>query len=115
MKSLSFALIAAILAGAGPQETLVENPEYKGWVGQKPGAWVKYSVETDTGGRKAPSTMILKLKEITADKVVLEQVSIMEVGGRQVETPMTRTVPAKVREGTNSEGAKIEKLGEGDE
>jgi hypothetical protein len=115
MKTLSLALLAAILAAAGPQETLVDNPEYQGWVGQKAGSWVKFSVETDTGSQKSPSTMILKLKEITPDKVVLEQVSIMEAGGKTVETPLTRTVPAKVKEGTNSEGAKLEKLAEGDE
>ena len=108
-------LLALIVAGAAPQESLVDNPEYQGWAGQKAGAWVKYSVETDTGGKKSPSTMALKLKEITAEKVVLEQVSIMEVGGKQVETPLTRTAPAKIKEGTNSEGAKIEKLAEGDE
>ena len=115
MKSLTPALFALVLAGLAPQDKLVDNPEYQGWAGQKAGAWVKFTVETDSGDKKSPSTMVLKLKEITPEKVVLEQVSIMEVGGKQVETPLTRTVPTKIKEGTNSEGAKVEKLAEGDE
>lgn len=116
MKTLPLALIAAILAGAGPQDELVENPEYKGWAGHKAGAWVKFKTEVDSAGTKIESTTTMKLKELTTEKAVLEATTEMDMKGekRTVNLP-ARTVPAKVKKGTDSEGGKIEIVAEGDE
>jgi len=115
MTKLALALVAAALSVAAVQDEMIENPEYKGWKGQKAGAWVKYNVDTDAGTMKMASTMTFKLKEMTAEKAVIDSVTVMEMGGKKVETPSTRPVPARVKKGTNSEGAKYEKTGEGDE
>lgn len=115
MTKIALALVAAALSVAAVQDEMVENPEYKGWAGQKAGAWVSFKVNTDAGTMQMASTMTFKLKEMTAEKAVVDSVTVMEMGGKKVETPSTRPVPAKVKKGTNSEGAKYEKIGEGDE
>jgi hypothetical protein len=114
MKALALALLAAALAGAAPQDTLVDNPEYQGWRPEGRGL-VKFSAETDTGGRKSPSAMILKLKEITPEKVVLEQVSIIEVNGKPVETPLTRPSPPRSRKARIPTAPRSRSFAEGDE
>jgi len=107
--------VVAALSLAAVQDEMVENPEYKGWVGQKAGAWVKFKNEMDAGGMKMESTTTTKLKEITAEKAVIDQATEMDMGGQKRTMNMPRTIPAKVKKGTDSEGAKFEKIAEGDE
>jgi hypothetical protein len=116
MKKLSFAFIATILAGAGPQDEMVENPDYKGWVGQKPGAWVKFTTVMEAGTMKIESATTTTLKEITAEKVVLEQATELDQRGeKKTVSGPARDVAAKIKKGTDSDGGKIEVIAEGDE
>ncbi len=116
MKTLAGVALAAVLAGAGPQDEMVENPEYKGWVGQKVGAWVKYKSEWDAGGKKMESIAVFKLKELTPEKAVISPTTEMDMGGekRTMDMP-ARNVPAKIKKGTDTEGSKVEILKEGEE
>jgi hypothetical protein len=116
MSRLALALMAAAFSLAAAQDEMIDNPEYQGWKGQKAGAWVKWKTEMDMGGTKMDSTTTTKLKELTAEKAVLEQATEMDMGGqkRTMNLP-ARTAPAKIKKGTDSEGAKVEVVAEGDE
>jgi len=116
MSKFTLAVAAAALSLAAVQDEMVENPEYKGWAGQKVGAWVKWKTEMDGGGMKMESTTTTKVKEITTEKVVLGMVTEMDMGGTKRSMPMPdRIAPAKVKKGTDSEGSKCEVTAEGDE
>jgi hypothetical protein len=115
MSRFALALMAAAFSLAASQDEMIDNPEYQGWKGQKVGAWVKFKTEMDAGGMKMDNTTTTKLKELTAEKAVLDQAIEMDMGGTKRTMNMPRTVPAKVKKGTDSEGAKVEIVAEGDE
>lgn len=108
-------LAAALMLTAAAQDEMVENPEYKAWSKLKPGAWVKWAVESHMGSMKMTQDMTVRLKEISADKAVVDQVVLMDMGGKKHEQTVSRTIPAKVAKGTNSDGAKVEEISKGEE
>lgn len=106
-------LLAAVLAfSPAPQEETEANPEYAAWSKQKPGAWVKWSVET-SGAMKLTSELTSKLKELTAEKAVLEEKTTLSTGGEPHVA--LRNVPAKIRKGTTTDGDKYTVQKEGEE
>lgn len=115
MARFTLAVVAAALSFAAAQDEMIDNPEYTAWTGQKVGAWVKYKSERSTEKMKMSATHTIKLKELTPEKAVIEQVIEMEMEGQKHSFPTTRTLPAKVKKGTDSEGSKVEKIAEGDE
>jgi hypothetical protein len=108
-------LALAVLSLAAVQDEMIDNPEYQGWSKQKVGAWVKFKMSNDMGEMKMEGDVTTKLKEITAEKAVLDQVMAFDMMGQKREQTMSRTAPAKVKKGTDSEGAKMEIVAEGDE
>lgn len=116
MSKVALMAVAVMSLAAVQDAEMIENPEYKGWAGQKAGAWVSWKTEMDGGGMKMDMTTTTKLKEISAEKAVIEETSEMDMGGqkRTMNQP-PRTLPAKVKKGTDSEGSKCEVTGEGDE
>ena len=116
MRRLAPALAAVfLLAAAPPQDEMIDNPEFQAWSKQKPGAWVKWKMETTMGTMKMASDVHQALKEATAEKVVIDEKTTMDVAGQKQEQSTTRTLPAKIRKGTVSDGAKVEVVKEGDE
>lgn len=116
MGKLAIGLVTAVLSLAAVQDEMIDNPEYAGWAGQKVGAWVKFKTDMDAGGMKMESTTLSKLKEITAEKAVIEQSTEMDMGGQKRTMNMpARSHPVKVKKGTDSEGTKVEVVAEGDE
>lgn len=116
MYRIGIAVICFTLAQALAQDEMEDNHEYKAWAKQKPGAWVKWSVETNTGAMKMTSDVTWKLKELTAEKAVVEETTSVNLGGKTpTDHTSLRTVPAKVKKGTTSDGAKVELGKEGDE
>lgn len=113
MTKVLFAL--AVLSLAAIQDEKVENPEYKAWASQKVGAWVKYKMVNDMGQMKMEGETITKLKELTPEKAVIEQITTFEMGGQKQENKTSRTIESKIAKGTDSEGSKLEQQGEGDE
>ena len=108
--------LCGLMSLAAVQDEMIDNPEFKGWTGQKVGAWVKWKADMDAGGMKMESTITSKLKEITAEKAVVEESAEMDMGGGKHTTNLpARTLPAKIKKGTDSEGAKSEVVAEGDE
>jgi len=116
MYRFGLAMILLSLVQAPAQDEMEDNFEYKAWSKQKAGAWVKWSSETNTGAMKMTSDVTWKLKELTAEKAVVEETTSVNLGGKApTEHTSLRTVAAKVRKGTTSDGAKVESSKEGDE
>jgi hypothetical protein len=105
-------VFAAALSLCPAQEETEANPEYAAWSKQKPGAWVKWTVET-TGAMKLTSELTLKLRELTPEKAVLEEKTVLASGGEPHAG--TRVVPAKIRKGATAEGEKVAVQKEGEE
>ena len=109
--------LAALAAATGVRAGEIENPEYKGWTGCKPGALVRIQMDTETSGQKIQMEMTHKLTEMTAEKAVIETTTVMKVSGQTIEQPpQSRDVPAKIEEVKPPEGAvNVAKPEEGDE
>ncbi|MCG3125552.1 MAG: hypothetical protein CHACPFDD_00376 [Phycisphaerae bacterium] len=100
-----------------PAGEMVDNPEYKHWSAFKPGSFSKLKLVGDMGGQKTETTLSQTLKEVTAEKAVVEIESVTVVNGQEMKMPpQKRDLPAKVAKGEadkqdNPEG----KVGEGKE
>ena len=104
------------LVQAPAQDEMEDNFEYKAWAKVKPGSWVKWSSETNTGAMKMTSDITWRLKELAADKAVVEETTSVNLGGKMpTEHTSLRTVPAKIKKGTTADGAKVEPSKFGDE
>lgn len=51
----------------------VRHPEFAGWAGCKPGAWVKFRIEVKIDGRKSSLDLVRTLLECGPDRAVIEQ------------------------------------------
>jgi hypothetical protein len=115
------ALIVGLLAPAAMAEDTVDNPAYKQWAAFKPGTVTKVQSEsvTSVGGKDMTTKTVITttLKEVTAEKVVVEMVIDMDANGQKMTMPArTQDIPAKVAKTTTQPaGVTTTKKGEGDE
>lgn len=72
------------LSAALAQEK-VDNPEYKTWVGLKPGTAVKYKMITESGGMKNEVKLTNVLVELLADKAVVETTTTFDLMGKEIK------------------------------
>jgi len=80
--------VTAFLAAAQDKAPEKDNPQFKYWTEWKPGAWVKHKMEMEQGGQKVEMETMIKLLEITAEKVTTENTGKMKLpGGREMATP----------------------------
>jgi len=78
-------------------EEMVDNAAYKMWTTFKPGAMVKTEMSTTAGDMKSQVEQTQTLKEITAEKVVIEIKTAMVMAGTKTEMPaQNMEIPAKV-------------------
>lgn len=99
MKKTYLAVAAFMLFGlAGvARAEMIDNPLYKHWAQFKPGTWVTYKQASEAAGNKALTESTVKVKEVTAEKVVLETTSKMEAAGQKIDMPaQAQDVPAKI-------------------
>ena len=106
-------------------EEMVDNPQYKQWSAFKPGAMTKLQMTStstvDDNETTAKMTITMTLKELTAEKAVIEVVTEMVIGGQNITMPaQNQEIPAKVAESAAGQpaappGVKVTKKGEGDE
>jgi hypothetical protein len=132
MKSLTLAAMAVAMAMAASAamaqeaQELVDNPQYKRWASYKPGASCTQKitiVSAPDGNKEVTTTMTLTatLKDLTADKAVIEVASQMEANGQKMDMPARKQeIAAKVAKSAADlppapPGAKLTKKGEGDE
>jgi hypothetical protein len=121
-KMVWIGLVLGLAVPAAFGQDMVDNPQYKAWSSFKVGAMVKMTTtsEMDAGGQKMTTkmTMTTTLKELTADKAVLEIGGESEVAGTTTALPARKMdVPAKVAKAAASQpaGTTVTKKGEGDE
>lgn len=95
--SLAFACCwMAIPASAQDANKLVDNPEYTNWAAFKPGTSVTYKQSVD-GAAKVETTIIMRLSEVQADKLVIEAETTLKLMGNEVkQAPIKREVAKKV-------------------
>ncbi len=74
---------------------LVDNPRYLEWSKYKPGTLVRMDMTTEAAGQNVKMSMTTTLKEVTAEKVILEMKTAMDMPGM---APQVKTVtePAKI-------------------
>jgi hypothetical protein len=84
--------IAAVLCVALAQDQ-VDNPEYKGWVGIKPGSTVTYKVLKE--GTKIDSEQKTTLKSIDDNEAVLE--TAITMGGKTAASRWSGRFPSSCR------------------
>jgi len=78
-------------------EEKVDNPEYKHWAQFKPGSFSCLKNVVTTMGMKSETTMTTTLKEVTAEKVVVEVEVVTVVAGQTMKVPPEkREIPAKI-------------------
>jgi len=123
MKKMMLATMAiGMMASVALCEDMVENPQYKSWSAFKVGTVVKMQMNTSTkvGDMEMATKMAMTttLKELTADKAVVEMVAEMDMNGTKTAMPAQKQeIPAKVAAGAASQpaGVTVTKKGEGDE
>ncbi len=92
----------------------VDNPQYKHWAKFKKGAYSKSKSETNMGSTKMEGEMTTTLKDLSAEKAVIEMKSVNIMMGTKTEAPpQSMDIPAKVKK-TEDTGKKPE-MKEGDE
>jgi hypothetical protein len=114
MTRVGIALTSVLVLCASAQDEMEPNPEYRAWAKQKPGAWVKWTVQT-AGAMKLSSELTVTLKELSADKAVLVEETVLKVGGEPKPHTGSRVLSAKIRKGTTADGDKFVVQKEGDE
>jgi len=116
--ALSALTMGAVIVGLGGLclgET-VDNPAYGSWAKFKPETMIQMKVTADFGGNKTVQTMTTTLKEVTAEKVVLEVKVSMETGGQKIDMPpQTQEIPAKIEKQEPPADAPKPKVSEGTE
>ncbi len=76
---------------------MVDNPRYLDWSKYKPGTFIKMQSTTVAGGQNIKSTITTTLKEVTADKLMLEMKTSMAIPGIPAqETSTMMTEPSKI-------------------
>lgn len=98
MRFLAPAVITCtlLLSASASRAADTENPEYKSWSGQKVGTVAKWHMTVNAAGNKTEMDRAAKLVELTPDHAVIEESSVMEVGGNKINTPgQKRTIAAK--------------------
>lgn len=107
------ALAAALVLAAAGQDEMVDNPEYASWARQKPGAWVRWKVETHTGAMKVETELTWTLQKLTPQEAVIEEKTVLN--GEKTGHTSSRTLTPKIRKGTLSDGTRVEVPKEGEE
>jgi hypothetical protein len=108
----------------------IDNPEFTLWSKYKPDTMTKLKMTSEFNGMKSGSTVTTTLKEVGADKLVLEMEVISNVNGMEFKAPATKREVTKTievddkiaeqigkgakPEGTVEEGTETVKVGKDD-
>ncbi len=90
-------VLGAVLASSARADEKVDNPLYKHWAQFKVGSYAVLKSTTSVMGTKNETTITQTLKEVTADKLVIEVTIVAKVAGQVHKMPAQRQeVQAKV-------------------
>lgn len=81
--------LVGALASAGLAEDKVDNPLYQNWAQFKPGSYAKLKQVTEAVGTNAETIFIYTLREVTAEKIVVEKKTVVILDGQKKERPTT--------------------------
>jgi hypothetical protein len=81
-----FASVCAFVLACGAVRA-DDNPAYTSWAKFKPGTSTTMAMASDAGGQTSKTETKTTLKEVTADKVVVEVAMSMEAGGQKMDMP----------------------------
>jgi hypothetical protein len=127
-----FATTLVVFSGAvaHADKKKIDNPEFTMWSKYKADTMTKLKMSTEVNGMKSGSTIVTTLKEVGADKLVLETEVISNFNGMEFKAPATKRdvtktieVDDKVAEqigkgakpeGTIEEGTETLKVGKDD-
>ncbi len=122
MKKMILAtMVVGMAASVALCEDMIDNPQYKSWSAFKVDTVLKMQMNTATkmGDTEMATkmTMTSTLKELTADKAVVEIVTEMDMNGTKTAMPARKQeIPAKIaKTATQPAGVTVTKTGEGDE
>lgn len=113
-------LVCCVVTSVGFAQDEILTP-YENWSQFKPGSFVTYKMSTETAGITTKTEITHTLKEVAADKIVLETKSVTETMGMKVdgpvvvlEIPKDGAMPADMTGGVDtytivSEGSTVEK------
>lgn len=94
VSTLALTMILAVAAQAQ------NNPVYDSWAKHKPGTSIKLKMVSDAAGNKTEMETVQTLKEVTPDKVVIENQTTLTMMGQKLEQPaMPMDIPAKLPAG----------------
>jgi hypothetical protein len=65
----------------------IENPAYTSWAKYKPGTSTTMAMSSDMGGQASKMETKTTLKEVAADKLVIEMATSMEAAGQKMDMP----------------------------
>jgi hypothetical protein len=92
-------LLATLLTVSVARAEQIDNPAYKGWAKCKPGSTVTLKSDIAAQGMTMSTETINTLKELTADKAVVDSATTMDMGGMKQTGNHSQDVPAKVEKG----------------
>ena len=125
----SAALVVFSGAVALADKKKIDNPEFAMWSKYKVDTMTKLKMSTEAKGMKSGSTIVTTLKEVGADKLVLETEVITNFNDMEFKAPATKrdvtktmevddkaaeAVKAVKPEGTTEEGTETVKIGKDD-
>jgi len=92
-------LVGALVCTSASAAEMIDNPAYEAWAQYEPGSFVSHKGVTQTQGMNIVASTTNTLKEVTAEKVVIEIKTSVSMGGQQMP-PSTQNmdIPAKVEE-----------------
>jgi hypothetical protein len=96
---LFLGLLATLIAAGQAHAEQVDNPQYQAWSRYKAGTTVTSKMEIGAQGFNMTQDVTQTLKEITADKAVVEVAMTTNMGGMSRPMSQTREIPAKVEKG----------------
>lgn len=111
-----FTLAMILLMASAVRAEKIANSNYDQWAKFKLGAFVKMDVDTVAGGNNIKSVMTTKLIELTADKVVVEITTTMEMMGQKIDTPAQKMeIPVRIEKPVEPAGVEKPKPATGEE
>jgi hypothetical protein len=103
-------LVIGFASLAWGEDKTIDNPAFATWAKQKVGTTVTQKMTTEASGNKSETTMIFKLVEVKADKVVLEVTTKVKAAGMEFTQPaQNMDVEKTVKVPNDKTKAEIEK------
>jgi hypothetical protein len=98
VRKFAFAVaVVVVVSGSSQAQETIDNPEFTSWSKFKAGTSVTLKSTTEAMNVKSESTIVTKLVEVGADKLVVEMTVVSSINGMEFKAPpMKRDVPKQI-------------------